>query len=415
MILLGHSLIYIFLFISLYFEVFLLTTYIENYSQINHENTTLGTKLSRYPRVAIMVPCWNEETTISKTLHSLLNLDYPKDKLEIIVIDDGSTDNTWQVIQKFATYQQIRLFHTENQGKYKALNFGLTQSTSEMVGCLDADSYVTKDTLTTIVRYFENKEVMAVTPSVKIFKPKNPLQLIQSVEYNWGVFTRKLFSYLGALYVTPGPFSIFRRTVFNTIGGYRHAHNTEDMELAMRMQSHHMKIANAHNAHVYTIAPPTLRKLYKQRLRWTYGFIKNAIDYRYIFFKKEYGNLGVYILPMASISIVSSVYVLSMTIFSLISRLFHFLQKIQIVGFDFHIFPLSFSLFSINTEFIALASTIAFFGTVTMIFISRKMATGKTSIGMDMVYFLTLYGFIAPVWLAKAVFNAIFSIKTSWR
>ena len=195
----------------------------------------------------------------------------------------------------------------ENGGKHTALNFGLSQSKSELIGCLDADSYVDKDALKHIVQYFEDKQTMAVTPSVKIYQPKNILQMIQSVEYGWGIFIRKVLAYLGALYVTPGPFSIFRREVFEKIGSYRHAHNTEDLEIALRMQAHHMKIANAHNARVYTVAPDTLKKLYKQRLRWTFGFIKNVIDYKFIFFRKQYGNLGIFILPMASVSIISGI------------------------------------------------------------------------------------------------------------
>lgn len=414
---LSDTITYVLLFISLYFEVFILLTYIEHRPAMKRENARHGSKPAYYPSVSIIVPCWNEEHTISGTLHSLLNLDYPKDKLEIIAVDDGSTDGTWAALQKFTTYPQIKIFHKENGGKHTALNFGLTQSESEVVGCLDADSFVHKDALSTIAHYFEDKKTMAVTPSVKIHTPETILQMIQSVEYGWGIFIRKVLSYLGALYVTPGPFSIFRRTVFAEVGNYRHAHNTEDMELAMRMQAHHMKIANAHNAVVYTVAPRTLPKLITQRVRWTYGFIKNVIDYKFIFFRKQYGNLGIFILPVASVSIVTGIYVISRSVINGILSLSHFIQKIAITGFNFQPTAPSFSfdIFSINTEFIGLASGIAFAGTFIMILVSRKMADGKLTFGMDLVYFATLYTFIAPLWLVKAVYNALFSIKTTWR
>lgn len=412
----NNILTYVLLFISLYFEVFILLTYAEHRPAIKRENSRLSSKPSRYPTVSIIVPCWNEEFTIGGTLHSLLNLNYPKDKLEIIAIDDGSTDGTWNTLQKFTSYPQIKIFRKENGGKYTALNFGLTQSNSELVGCLDADSYVHKDALVNIVHYFEDKKTMAVTPSVKIYKPETILQMIQSVEYGWGIFLRKILSYLGALYVTPGPFSIFRRKeVFDTIGDYRHAHNTEDMELAMRMQAHHMKIANAHNAVVYTVAPRTLSKLITQRVRWTYGFIKNVIDYKFIFFRKQYGNLGIFILPMASVSIVSGVYLISVTLTTIGQNLYHSIEKILTVGFSPHLPTFSFDIFSINTEFVAIASTIALIGTFIMVLVSRKMAEGKLSFGMDLIYFTTLYTFIVPIWLAKAIFNALFSVKTTWR
>ncbi len=408
-----NSIVYVFLFLSLYFEVFLLITYLEKRGDIRDETFRLKQGVKKYPTVTIMVPCWNEEKTISKTINSLLNLDYPKDKLKIMIIDDGSTDGTWNVAKKFENKKQIEMYQKENGGKHTALNFGLSKITSDLVGCLDADSYVDKDALKNIAVYFEDKATMAVTPSVKIWQPKTIIQLIQKVEYSWGILIRKMFSYLGALYVTPGPFSIFRREVFVELGGYRHAHQTEDMELAVRMQSNHYKIANAHDAVVYTVAPESVRKLYKQRLRWTYGFIKNVIDYKHMFFRREYGNLGIFILPMASLSIVSAIYLLGISIVSFIGASITKLVKIKTVGISWTGF--SFDWFYVNTEVIAIASTVAFLGTLIIMLISRKMAYGKARVGIDMIYFLTLYALIAPIWMAKAVYNTLFSIQTKWR
>jgi cellulose synthase/poly-beta-1,6-N-acetylglucosamine synthase-like glycosyltransferase len=408
-----NYIIYIFLFISLYYEVFLLITYFERRLLMQSETRRLRLGVKKYPTVTIIVPCWNEEKTVSATVNSLLNLNYPKDKLKIMIVDDGSTDSTWQVIQKFANKKQIEIYHKENGGKHTALNLGLSKLSTDLVGCLDADSFVDKDALRNSVVYFEDKETMVVTPSIKIWKPKNIIELIQKVEYAWGIFVRKMLSYMGAMYVTPGPFSIFRREVFEKLGGYRYAHSTEDMEMAMRLQANHYKIANSHNSVVYTVAPDALKKLYKQRLRWTYGFIKNAIDYKYLFFKKEYGNLGIFVLPMASISIFSAIYVLSLTVFSFLRSIFHELIKINTVGLHWPTW--SFNWFAVNTGLISVISLLAFCGTVLIIVVSRRMADGKFKLGMDLIYFFAIYAFIAPLWLSKAVYNSIFSIKTKWR
>jgi poly-beta-1,6-N-acetyl-D-glucosamine synthase len=407
--------VYIFLFISLYFEVFLLLTYFSKRMEIKQENQILKKGTFKYPSVSILVPVWNEATTVSKTIHSLLDLHYPKDKLKILIIDDGSSDDTWQVIQTFANNPQIELHRKENGGKYTALNLGLSKIDSDMVGCLDADSYVDPDALKTIVAYFEDKETMAVTPSVKIWKPKNMIELIQKVEYGWGIFLRKMLAYMGALYVTPGPFSIFRKEVFQNLGGYRRAYLTEDLELALRMQTNRYKIAHAHNAFVYTVPPNTLHKLYKQRLRWTYGFLKNIVDYRFIFFKKQYGNLGVFILPVASLSIFSALYLVLMTVFHFLKSGYKYAIKIQTVGFHIQWHSLSFDWFSVNTQFVTIISLLAFACTLTMLLLSRKMSEGHMRIGRDVLYFMTLYTFIAPLWVGKALYNALFSIKTSWR
>src|SRR3990167_7298244 len=301
----NSILTYIFLFMALYFEIFLLITYFEVKKKIKN---TFFDQISykKLPTVSIIVPCWNEENTIIKTIFSLLKLDYPKDKLSIIIVDDGSTDGTSNVLQRFNRNKQVSLFKKENGGKHTAVNLGLSVSTSDLVGCLDADSFVHPQALKRIVNRFSDPEVMAVTPSMKINNPQNYLELIQKVEYVIGIFIRKTLSHLNALYITPGPFSIFRREVFSLIGNYKKAHNTEDLEMALRMQKNRMRIDNSHDAYVYTTAPDTVRKLYKQRVRWTYGFLKNALDYRKMFFKPEFGHLGVMILPLASFSIFSS-------------------------------------------------------------------------------------------------------------
>ncbi len=103
------------------------------------------------------------------------------------------------------------------------------------------------------------------------------------------------------------------------------------------------------------------------------------------------------------------------TVWNMSVALTDYIEKIMTVGFSPHIPSFSFNIFTINTEFVALAGSVAFVGTVLMTLISRKMAEGKLSFGMDLIYFLTLYTFIAPIWLTKAMFNALFSIKTTWR
>ena len=113
---------YPFLFLSMYFQVLLLVSFFENAKKIKDEENQ---DIKNYPSVTIAVPCWNEEKTLAGTLDSLLSLDYPKDKLTIFLVDDGSTDNTWNVMQAFSTNDQISIFKKENGGKYTALNHAL--------------------------------------------------------------------------------------------------------------------------------------------------------------------------------------------------------------------------------------------------------------------------------------------------
>lgn len=401
------------LFISLFFEVFLLITYLEVREELSLEKENLAKDLERFPTTTIIVPCFNEEKTVGNTIKSLLNIDYPKDKFSIIAVDDGSTDNTRIELEKFANNPQIKILNKTNGGKHTALNLALEQVESDLVGCLDADSFVNSDALRKIVPFFDDSDTMAVTPSIKVFEPKSVLQYVQKIEYSWGIFLRRMLSSLGALYVTPGPFSIFRTKVFKELGGYVHGHHTEDLEMALRLQKNRYKIVNSQGAHVYTATPAKLPGLFKQRVRWTYGFLNNVIDYREMFFNKKYGNIGFFILPTATISIFSGLYAFSHLLWSYLVKIFDVFIKYKTIGFSWE-FP-SFDWYFINTNVISFLTISATIFAFLILYLSIKMADGKAKISRGVFYYLVLYIFLVPLWLTKALLSTIFKRQISWR
>lgn len=412
---LYSSFLYGSLFISLFFEVFLLITYLEVREEIKREDKHLEKGISVFPSVSVIVPVWNEEKTIMGTVNSLLALDYPKDKLKLILVDDGSTDGTWEVMSRFKDHPQFSIFKKENGGKHTAVNFALERVDTDLVGCLDADSFVAPDALRKIIPYFDDETVMAVTPSIKIHEPKGVLQFIQKTEYSWSIFLRRMLSSLGALYVTPGPFSIFRTRVFAELGNYRHAHMTEDMEMAMRMQKNHYKIVNSHGAHVYTVAPAKLRALVKQRVRWSYGFLNNAFDYRSLFFKKEYGHFGMFIMPIATLSAFTSLAMVSRILVSWVSSIWDSIVRFQAVGFTGKFSLPSFDWYFINTGVLPIVVITALALTLVILFISIRMADGKFRLSRGLFYYLFLYVFLTPLWLVQSLFKTIFRGRVSWR
>lgn len=412
---LGTLILYGALFISLFFEVFLLITYLEVRDELAFESNHLGKEIRNFPDVTIIVPCFNEERTVAATVCSIKNLDYPKDKLSIIVVDDGSTDNTSLVLEKFSDDKSIRLLLKPNGGKHTALNLALKEVSSELVGCLDADSYANSDALKKIIPFFDDKTIKAVTPSIKVYEPKTVLQLIQKVEYSWGIFLRRMLSSLGALYVTPGPFSIFRTEVLKELGGYRVGHYTEDLEMALRMQKNRYKIVNSHGAHVYTSTPAGLSELYRQRVRWTYGFLNNVIDYREMFFNKKYGNIGIFILPIATFSIFSLLYIVGRALWNNFSKFSDFVSKLNAVGLNWNPSLPSFDWYFLNTGVISFLTITTVFMSFIILYLSLKLSDGKAKLSKGVFYYLALYILIAPLWLARAVFNTIFRRKISWR
>ncbi|MCX6754382.1 MAG: glycosyltransferase family 2 protein [Candidatus Nomurabacteria bacterium] len=405
---------YVFSFISVYVQVFFLMTYFEKKRHIIKHPDNLV--LLDYPTVTIAVPCYNEEATIDKTVKSLLSLDYPKDKIKIFLIDDGSRDNTWNIIKAFDNGSNIFAYKKENGGKHTALNLALENTTSEFFGCLDSDSLVHPQALIRIISYFQNDlTTMAVAPSIVVYNPKNILQYAQNVEYDMSIYTKKMLGFMGGIHVTPGPFSIFRKRVFDELGPYHKAHNTEDQEIALRMQEHGYKIDHCPDAYVYTNTPDSVAKLYRQRLRWIYGFIKNLIDYRRLLFKKEYGTVALFTLPSGLVSIIGVIFLFTNIIANVISFFYHKIVQIQTIGFNNALsFHYKFDWFFVSTKAVLFLSIILYILVIVSVMIGRKMAEGKSSFSFSIIYFIIIYSVIAPFWMIRAIYNAIISKESSW-
>lgn len=407
--------LYFTLFISLFFEIFILITYFEVRDDIKFEKAHKDMPRSHYPSVSIIVPAYNEERTVGATINSLLALDYPKDKLSIMLVDDGSTDQTIGEFQKFQSNPQVRILTKENGGKHTALNHALEEVQTDLVGCLDADSFVNSDALRRIIPFFDDKTIMAVTPSIKVHEPETVLQHVQKVEYNWGIFLRRMLSSMGAIYVTPGPFSIFRTQVFRDLGGYKKAHQTEDMEYAMRMQKNRYRIVNSLGAHVYTVTPPGLKPLLIQRARWTYGFLNNAFDYKEMFLNKKYGNIGMFILPIAFISLFSTLYAAGTFLWKMGNKAVDAYSKYRAVGWDINTPTFTFDWYFINTGAISLLTVTIIIMTISLLFVGLGVAEGHKRPGKAVFYYLTIYIFIVPLWITKAVYNTLFTKGIEWR
>jgi len=405
---------YVLTFLSVYVQVFFLITFLENRKKIIIRNGI--TTLAKYPAVTIIVPSLNEEKTIYKTVRSLLDLNYPKEKLQIFLVDDGSTDKTLDVIQRFSRFSNIRVFRKENGGKYTALNLGLEHVETDFLGCLDSDSIAHPESLVRIMSYFErDPSVMAVAPSIMGNNSKNIIQNAQNAEYHLAVFIKKMLGIIGGIHVTPGPLTIFRKKVFDDLGPYRHAHNTEDMEIAYRMQKNHYKIDQCNDAYVYTNTPSTIKKLYKQRLRWIYGSINNAIDYRELIFRKKYGNFSFFTLPSIIISIFAVSFLLGRMAYSLGNFIFSKVLQFEAIGFHFSNKVNYLDPFFINTQTLSFIIIVLFSLITLSIILGKRMIEGRWNFSLNILYYFIIFSIIGPFWLLKAVYNTVLSRKPAWR
>lgn len=392
--------------------MFFLVTFFQKRKQIVYSPDNL--ELNNYPTVTIMVPCYNEEKSLEKTIKSLLSLDYPKDKLTIFIIDDGSRDGTWNLMQQYNGHPNIKIFHKENGGKHTALNLGLKNIESEFVGCLDADSFVHSQALKRIMHTFEsNYKIMAVAPSILVFNPKNIIQTVQRVEYEMANYVKKMLGFIGGIHVTPGPFSIFKKKVFDELGPYRKAHNTEDQEIGLRMQEHWYKIDACPDAYVYTNSPNSIMKLHRQRIRWIYGFIRNLIDYRRLLFKKKYGAVGLLTLPSGIVSIIGILFLFATIIYNIFKFIYDKFLELSSVGLRFnHIF--SFDWFFFDTKLLLFLSIILYILVIVSVMIGRNMTKEKNTFSFTIIYFIIIYAAVAPFWMLIAIYNAVRSKESSW-
>ncbi len=404
---------YALLFVSLFFEVFLLVAFLERrFTRAKNANPA-GT-LARIPNVCIIVPCFNEARTLTATMRSLLALEYPREKLEFIVVDDGSTDDTLAIARGFEKDARVKVFHKTNGGKHTAMNFALAYTKAELIGCLDADSVVEPGALLHIVPVFENAKVAAVTPGVHVREPKTMLQHMQYVEYRLSIFNRFMLAALGSVFITPGPFSFFRASVVRELGGWREGHSTEDMEMALRIQAAGHLIANQPQAVVHTSTPSTLKGLYRQRVRWTYGWLRNAVDYRHMLGNRRFGNLGMLVLPSALISIAAGIYFFTSILWDLLQMLSHAFVRAEVTGVTFP-HAGGFDAFYLPTTMLSFLVWMSVAMILMLISVGSLIGTGSRRPPASTPLFLLFYSFLAPLWLLAAVVRATFKTGVRWR
>ena len=248
-------------------------------------------------RVSVLVPAFNEEKVIGKTIAGLLASDYRD--LEILVIDDGSADNTSGVVrEQFGNEPRVALIRVPNGGKASALNTGLARAQGDVVVALDADTQFNADTIPRLVRWFSDPEIGAVAGNAKVGNRTNMITRWQALEYVVAQnLERRALAGLGTLTVVPGAVGAWRREALVKLGGFRTDTLAEDQDLTIDIQRQGYRVHFDSSAIAWTEAPATFRGLAKQRFRWAYGTLQCLWKYRSLTFNPRYGALGMIALP----------------------------------------------------------------------------------------------------------------------
>ena len=404
-------------FVGLYFSLFWLTVLIFN----PEDNKKI--RIKDWPAVSIIMPMWNEEENIGPTIKSLAKLDYPKEKLNLIVVDDGSTDNSLKIAKQLKKKYKFKLLTQKNGGKHTAVNHGLKYVKTEFFACLDVDGYVDKSAMKHIIREFTKEKVAAVMPVMKVAEKNNILQRVQWLEYILNIYLKYIIGKLDCIHVTPGPLSTYRTKLVNKLGNFKKAHGTEDLEIALRLQDKHYILKQSIDAEIYTKCPATIKGFISQRTRWYHGTLLNVIDYKHFLFNKHYGDFGYFYMPLVAMTgFLGFIGVLTVS-YLFFKQLFHTIKAWYLTGFDFITY---FSNWNWNTTWLDLnyqtifTSGILFILIFIFIWLSFAAVNEKTNLLRNLkntitfLYYFFVYKFIiAYVWL-KVFYRIIFKKANKW-
>lgn len=245
--------------------------------------------------VSVVIAAYNEGKVIARTIQTVLSSTYPV--AEVIVVDDGSKDDTYDVVaQTFPNDPRVRAFKKENGGKASALNYGAQYVTGEIVVALDADTLFTPDTIGRLARHFADPQVGAVAGNVRVGNADNVLTKWQALEYITSQnFDRRAYDLLNCITVVPGAVGAWRKSAVEQAGGYTTDTLAEDADLTWTVRENGWRIVNDSTAYAYTEAPENLGSLSRQRFRWAFGTLQNLWKHRRSMFR--HGAFGWFALP----------------------------------------------------------------------------------------------------------------------
>lgn len=233
------------------------------------------------PYVSVVIPAYNEERNIGSCLERVLASDYPGRKMEVIVVDDGSTDRTARIVRGF---RDVKLIRGAHEGKAPALTLGAKKAKHDIIFTVDADTLIEKQCIREIVRPLALPSIGATTGISTVRNKNGPLGLFQNIEYHYNNLIRSSFSIVfnnGIWFF--GAISCYRRDVLEKADYFKTDTLTEDMDIALELNSLGYRTYNVQLARGSTLTPATLTAFYHQRSRWWMGVLQGLVKNRRLF------------------------------------------------------------------------------------------------------------------------------------
>jgi cellulose synthase/poly-beta-1,6-N-acetylglucosamine synthase-like glycosyltransferase/peptidoglycan/xylan/chitin deacetylase (PgdA/CDA1 family)/spore germination protein YaaH len=250
------------------------------------------------PRVAVLIPAYNEEPVIVRTIRSVLNSDYKN--LHVIVIDDGSLDRTFDVAREAYAAEiaagRVQVFSKPNGGKAAALNYALDRMSEEIYVGIDADTVIAADAISKLIPHFENPRIGAMAGNAKVGNRINLWTRWQALEYITSQnFERRALDLFHVVTVVPGAIGAWRAAPVKAAGGYPINTVAEDADLTMNLLEQGLRVDYEDRALAFTEAPIDVQGLMRQRFRWSFGTLQAVWKHRAAFVRNK--AMGLFALP----------------------------------------------------------------------------------------------------------------------
>jgi len=229
-----------------------------------------------FKSITVFIPAHNEEQYIEACVRSVLNADFPGEK-EIIVVDDGSTDRTAEIVESIG---EVELVKTNHRGKSRNINEAIARAKGEVFAIVDGDTEISQNALVDMTKGLEMERMAGV--SCPIFIKNRTTHIVQwlHIEMLHGTLMRLIMSKVDANIVTSGQFCMFRTDALREVGGFTTQAFSEDMDISVRLIRKGYKVGFVEAARCWTNMPTDLKWLLGQRFRWCRGNLKIMLNHQ---------------------------------------------------------------------------------------------------------------------------------------
>lgn len=365
----------------------------------------LNEPISRYmpshdvPMISLMVPCYNEGDNLDESIPHLLQLRYPN--YELIFINDGSKDNTGEIIDRWAAKEtKITALHQENQGKASALNHGLTIAKGKYVACIDGDAVLDYYALDYMVQALEkDPKYAATTGNPRVRNRSTILGRLQVSEFSSIIgLIKRAQGLMGTIFTVSGVCCLFRKDVMEEIGGWSTNMITEDIDISWKIQIAGYNIMYEPRALCWVLMPESMKGLYKQRLRWAQGGAETIIKY----FPKIWHWKNRRLWPMYIEYFVTAIWAVLWVLFAIFT-----LGQKFIFGIDIQ----NMRLFETNISIMFFAF---FLHCILSLYIDSRYERDLLRYGLSCIWYPYVYWLLNTVTLLVGIPKAIFRNKSKF-